>query len=69
MSLREIEMPQTQQPILTREEVQYILEGVQPASLTRDELEHALTVVFGWTVEEDDRDQDLVEYLQACLVG
>jgi len=62
-------MPQTQQPILTKSDVQSILEGVRPSTLTRDELEHALTVAFGWTVEKEDRDEDLVEYLQACLEG
>lgn len=58
-----------QTPILTAAECREILSGIRPDSLTRDEMEHALTAAFGWTVEEDDRDEDLVEYLQACLEG
>lgn len=54
---------------LTVAELRRILEGVDYGTLSRDELEHALTTCFSFPVEEDDRDVDLVGYLQMCLNG
>ena len=56
----------TQKPVLTAAEIKYILSGVNYGVLSRDELEHALSV-FNFPVEQDDRDVDLVGYLQLCL--
>jgi len=59
-----------QQPVLTAAEVRYILEGIDYGTqLTRDEVEHALVTGFGFPVSEDDRDCDLVGYLQDLLKG
>ena len=62
-------MSQCQQPLLTAAEVKEILDGVGFESLTRDEMVHALTAGFGFPVDEDDTDADLVGYLQMCLQG
>lgn len=52
---------------LTVAELRQILENVDYGTLSRDELEHALTACFNFPVEEDDRDVDLVGYLHMCL--
>lgn len=60
-------MPATAE--LTVSDLRHILEGVDRGSLSRDELEHALRECFNFPVEEDDRDVDLVDYLEMCLNG
>lgn len=55
-----------QEPVLSYTEIKAILAGVDYGVLSRDELEHALSV-FAFPVEEDDRDCDLVGYLRLCL--
>jgi len=63
-------MSHCQQPLLTADEVRYILDGIDCGTqLSRDEMEHALTAGFGFPVEEDDTDADLVGYLQDLLKG
>lgn len=59
-------MPATE---LTVSDLRHILEGVDYGTLSRDELEHALTSCFSFPVEEEDRDCDLVGYLHMCLEG
>lgn len=54
---------------LTVSDLRHILKGLDYGELTRDELEHALTACFHFPVEEDDRDVDLVGYLEMCLEG
>ena len=54
---------------LTVVELRHILDGLDYGQLSRDELEHALRTCFSFPVEEDDRDVDLVGYLQMCMEG
>ena len=54
---------------LTVAELRHILDGLDYGTLSRDELEHALKTCFSFPVEEDDRDCDLVDYLEMCLQG
>ena len=59
----------TQASILTTGMVKDILDGVAVGSLTRDEMEHALTQAFGFEVSNNDTDGDLAGYLEMCLEG
>lgn len=62
-------MPATLENELSVSDLRHILEGLDYGELTRDELEHALKTCFHFPVEEDDRDTDLIGYLEMCLNG
>jgi hypothetical protein len=51
---------------LTKEEIKYLLDGVDYGTLSRDELEHAIWLL-GWKADQDDRDSDLVCILKEQL--
>lgn len=51
---------------LTRQEIKSLLDGVNYGTLSRDELEHALSML-GYKTDVDDRDSDLVCVLMERL--